>query len=222
MESEIWTAVDGYLDGLIAADDAVLRAALDASTDAGLPAIQVTATQGKFLHLLARLCSARRILEIGTLGGYSTIWLARALPQDGTLITIESEQKHADVARANIARAGLDRLVDIRVGAAADVLAGLDARETFDLVFIDADKSNTPRYFERSLQLTRPGSLIVVDNVIRKGTIMDAYSEDADVQGMRSFLALAAATPGVSATVLQTVGSKGYDGFALLLVTQPQ
>ena len=223
MDSEIWTTVDGYLDGLIAADDAALRAALDASTAAGLPAIQVTATQGKFLHLLARLCNARRILEIGTLGGYSTIWLARALPTDGTLITIESEQKHADVARANIAHAGLDRIVDIRVGPAADVLAQLDAREKFDLVFIDADKSNTPRYFERSLQLTRPGSLIVVDNVIRKGTIVDAESEDADVQGMRSFLAKAAAMPaGVTGTVLQTVGSKGYDGFALLLVTQPQ
>ena len=222
MDSEIWTAVDGYLDGLIAADDAALRAALDASTAAGLPPIQVTATQGKFLHLLARLCNARRILEVGTLGGYSTIWLARALPPDGRLITIESEQKHADVARGNIANAALDGIVDIRVGAGVDVLARLDAREKFDLVFIDADKRSTPRYFERSLELTRPGSLIVVDNVIRKGTILDADAEDADVQGMRSFLALAAATPAVSGTVLQTVGSKGYDGFALLLVTQPQ
>ena len=222
MDSEIWTTVDGYLDGLIAADDAALRAALDASTAAGLPAIQVTATQGKFLHLLARLCNARRVLEIGTLGGYSTIWLARALPPDGRLITIETEQKHADVARANITHAGLDTIVDIRVGAAVDVLAQLDAGERFDLVFIDADKSNTPRYFERSIQLTRPGSLIVVDNVIRKGTIIDAASEDADVQGMRAFLAMAAAHPAVSGTELQTVGSKGYDGFALLLVTQPQ
>jgi predicted O-methyltransferase YrrM len=220
MESELWTTVDSYLDDVIAADDDALRAALEASEAAGLPPIQVTATQGRFLYILAKLVGARTILELGTLGGYSTIWLARALPPDGRMISVESEAMHAEVARSNLARAKLAPLVDVRVGAAADVLQQLDPPQPFDVVFIDADKRNTPVYFEHALRLTRPGSLIVVDNVIRKGTIVEADSEDPDVQGMRTFLARAAAESRVTTTVLQTVGSKGYDGFALLLVNR--
>ncbi|HEV2104913.1 MAG TPA: O-methyltransferase [Candidatus Eisenbacteria bacterium] len=221
MTSQTWTEVDGYLAGLLAPADPALAAALAASEAAGLPAIQVTAAQGKFLHLLARACGARAILEVGTLGGYSTIWLARALPPGGRLITLEMDPKHADVARANLARAKLSELVELRLGRALDTLPQLAAerRGPFDLVFIDADKPNIPEYFAASLRLCRPGSWIVVDNVVRGGEVADAASADPSVQGVRRFLAQLAAEPRVSATALQTVGGKGYDGFALALVT---
>jgi len=215
-----WTAVDDYVTGALAEEDAALVNALAASQAANLPAINVTAPQGKFLHLLARTYGARRILEIGTLGGYSTIWLARALPVGGTMISIEAEPRHAAVARANLARAGVAHLVDLRVGRALDVLPQLDREGAapFDLTFIDADKPNTPEYFEWALRLSRPGSVIIADNVVREGAIADAANPDPSVRGMRRLLERIAAEPRVSATVIQTVGAKGYDGFALALV----
>jgi predicted O-methyltransferase YrrM len=221
MSKELWTSVDRYLTDVLVAPDAALDAALESSAAAGLPAINVTPTLGKFLFLLARLVGAKNILEIGTLGGYSTIWLARALAPGGRLITLEAEPKHADVARANLARAGVSGLVDLRVGLALDLLPGVTAemRAPFDLVFIDADKQNNPEYFRRSLELTRVGSLIIVDNVIRNGAVADPKSSDASVQAVRRMNEMLAAEPRVTATALQTVGSKGYDGFAMVLVT---
>ena len=195
-----------------------MDAALQATEEAGLPPINVAPNQGKLLMLLARAIGARRILEIGTLGGYSTIWLARGLVADGRMITIESNPACAKVARANLARAGLGRQVDVREGRAEDVLPELAAEGPFDLVFIDADKPNTPVYFQWAVKLARKGSLIVVDNVVREGAILDEDG-DADVQGMRRFLALAASDKRVTGTVLQTVGAKGHDGLAVLLVT---
>jgi predicted O-methyltransferase YrrM len=220
MDQQTWTAVDQYLDGLLAKPDAALQAALRASAEAGLPAINVSATQGKLLQLLARLCGARKILEIGTLGGYSTIWLARALPPQGRLVTLEIDARHAEVARANIARAGLAERVEVRLGRALDSLAYLGAETAgpFDLVFIDADKPNIPAYFKWALHLSRPGTLIVVDNVVRAGAVIDERSADASVQGVRRLNELIASEPQVSATAIQTVGSKGYDGLALALV----
>ena len=217
MTQEQWDAVDGYFSGLLVGPDAELEAALDASDAAGLPQIAVSANQGKLLHLLARLRGARRILEIGTLGGYSTIWLARALPADGQLITLEYDPHHAEVARANIARAGLADRVEVRVGAALDTLPGLEG--PFDLVFIDADKPNNPDYFRAALRLSRPGSVIIVDNVVRGGRVADPDSRDPSVLGTRALAELLAAEPAVDATMVQTVGSKGYDGFALAVVT---
>jgi predicted O-methyltransferase YrrM len=220
MNQEQWTAVDGFITDLIVPSDPALVAALADSAAAGLPAISVSPNQGKFLHLLARIKGARSILEVGTLGGYSTIWLARALPEGGRLVTLESEPKHADVARANIARAGLPGVVDIRLGPAAETLPQLEVEGIgpFDLVFIDADKVNTAEYFSWALKLTRPGSVIIVDNVVRKGAVVDAGSDDPNVEGVRRFYKVLAAEPRVSATAIQTVGSKGYDGFALALV----
>ena len=220
MIQEQWTTVDQYLAGLLVPDDPALEAAQQASAAAGLPAISVSPNQGKLLWLLARTRRARSILEIGTLGGYSTIWLARALPDGGRLVTLEAEPKHAEVARENIARAGLNNVVDLRVGRALDTLPQLEAegRGPFDLTFIDADKPNTPEYFQWALKLSRPGSLIVVDNVVRKGAVTDAESDDPSVRGMRRFLEMLAAESRVSATAIQTVGSKGYDGFAIALV----
>lgn len=185
-----------------------------------LPQIAVTPAQGKFLHLLARSQGARRILEIGTLAGYSTIWLARALPQDGRLITIESESKHAEVARVNISRAGLAGVVDLRVGRGLEVLPQIVAEGggPFDLTFIDADKRGIPEYFQFALKLSRPGSIIVVDNVVREGRVIDSRSHDPDIQGIRRFNHLAAGEPRVCATAIQTVGAKGHDGFAIALV----
>jgi predicted O-methyltransferase YrrM len=222
MNQEQWTAVDRYINDLLVPSDPVLDSALDASAAAGLPAINVTASQGKLLHLLARLQSARNILEIGTLGGYSTIWLARALPANGRLITLEADPKHAEVARANIARSGLDHIVDLRLGRALDTLPQLAAegRGPFDLIFVDADKPSIPDYFRWALKLSRRGSLIIVDNVVRKGEVVDSASKDPNVQGVRRFNELVAAEPRVSATTIQTVGSKGYDGFTLALVTE--
>ena len=218
---ELWSNVDRYLDDLFVGDDPALDAALEASKEAGLPAIAVAPTQGKLLYLLARLQGARRILEIGTLGGYSTIWLARALPADGRLITLEYVAKHAEVAKANIARAKLADRVDIRVGQALAILPVIAAENAgpFDLVFIDADRPNNPAYFEWALKHTRKGSLIVCDNVVRQGQVLDARSEDAGVQGMRRLNELLAAEPRLTATAIQTVGVKGYDGFAVALVT---
>jgi predicted O-methyltransferase YrrM len=224
-----WTAVDDFLNELIVKPDAALTDALATSAAAGLPDINVTAAQGKLLYLLARLIRAERILELGTLGGYSTIWLARGLQPGGRLITLEYEPKHAAVAEQNIARAGLAEVVDIRVGRAIDALPQLQAenRGPFDLVFIDADKPSTPDYFEWSLKLTRLGGLIIVDNVIRKGAILEGEGEPASatgpgeaasIQGIRRFLELAANEPRVEVTALQTVGSKGYDGLALALL----
>ena len=218
MTSETWTAVDDYVARLLIPADAALEAAQRAATEAGLPAISVSAPQGKFLHLLARIAGARRILEVGTLAGYSTIWLARALPPDGRLVSLEVDPKHADVARGNISRAGLSALVDVRVGRAVDLLPALEGGEPFDLVFIDADKPSTPQYFEWALKLTRKGGLIVVDNVVREGAVAGPSGTDADVDGMRRFLARLAGESRASGTVIQTVGTKGYDGFALIVV----
>jgi predicted O-methyltransferase YrrM len=220
MNQEQWSTVDRFITDLIVPSDPALDAALAESLAAGLPAISVSPNQGKFLHLLARLRGAHSILEVGTLGGYSTIWLARALPEGGRLVTLEAEPKHAEIARANLARAGLTDVVDLRLGRAQETLPQIAAEGLgpFDLVFIDADKVSTADYFNWALKLTRQGSLILVDNVVRKGAVADQSSTDPDVQGVRRFYEVLAAEPRVSATAIQTVGSKGYDGFALALV----
>ncbi|KWX00485.1 O-methyltransferase [Carbonactinospora thermoautotrophica] len=224
MIQERWTAVDRYITDLLVPSDPALDATLQASAAAGLPPINVSPAQGKLLHLLARAQGARTILEIGTLGGYSTIWLARALPADGRLITLEADPKHAEVARANIARAGLADVVEVRLGRALDTLPRLAAEGhgPFDLIFIDADKPSNPDYFAWALKLSHPGSLIITDNVVRDGAVIDADSDDPRVQGTRRFFELLAAEPRVSATAIQTVGDKGYDGFAIALVTGDQ
>ncbi len=214
-----WTAVDHYLADLLIPADPALDAALKASAAAGLPSIQVSPTQGKMLHLLALGIGARKILELGTLGAYSTIWLARALPAGGRLITLEADPKHAEVARANIARAGLANLVDLRLGHAQDTLPKLTAEAPFDLIFIDADKTGYPDYFQWAVKLSRRGTVIIADNVVRQGAVVDANSSDANVQGIRRFYELVSAEPRVSSTAIQTVGSKGYDGFAMIVVT---
>ena len=221
VDEGLWTAVDHYITDTLIPSDPALNAALEASTAAGLPEIQVAPNQGKLLHMLARLQGARAILEIGTLGGYSTIWLGRALPKDGRLITLEVDPKHAEVARANIARAGLAPVVEVRLGPAIQSLPAIAAenRGPFDLIFIDADKATIPEYFTWSLKLSRPGTLIVVDNVVRGGAVIEPTSEDVSVQGVRKLFAMLAAEPRVTATALQTLGSKGYDGLAIALVT---
>jgi predicted O-methyltransferase YrrM len=211
-----WSDVDAYIFKHLVPTNADLEAALAANQKAALPAIDVAPNQGKFLHILARLARATRILEIGTLGGYSTIWLARALPPDGALISLEFDPDHARVARANIERAGMSNLVTIRVGPALQSLPTLDA--PFDLIFIDADKRNNPHYLTWALKLSRPGTLIVVDNVIRDGAILNADDPDPDVQGIRAFFEALAQEPRVTATALQTVGVKGWDGLALAIV----
>ncbi len=216
---ERWTQVDRYLTDLLMPPDPVLEAALQASATAGLPPIQVSPTQGKLLHLVARASGARRILEMGTLGGYSTIWLARALPADGVLITLEADPRHAEIARSNIARAGLGEVVEVRIGPALETLPGLTDDEPFDLIFIDADKVGYPDYLRWSVRLSRPGTMIVADNVVRKGAVADTDDQDPNVRAVRRFIEMLAAEPRVSATAIQTVGSKGYDGFALALVT---
>lgn len=215
---ELWDKVDQYIADTLVQPDAALAAALEASDKAGLPAISVSASHGKLLWILARLVNAKRILEIGTLGGYSAIWMARALPADGRLVTLEAVDKHARVARANIAKAGLEAKVEILVGRALDTLPSLQG--PFDFAFIDADKQNNAEYFTWALKLARPGSVIVVDNVVRDGKVIDARSRDASVQGVRRLNELIAAEKRVSATAIQTVGSKGYDGFAVALVTR--
>jgi predicted O-methyltransferase YrrM len=220
MADDRWYEIDRYFADLLVPPDAALDAAVAAGAAAGLPPHGVSPAQGKFLHLLARIRGARRILEIGTLAGYSTIWLARALPAGGRLITLEADPRRAEVARANLARAGLDGVVEVRVGRALDTLPRLAAegQGPFDLVFVDADKANNPGYLEWALELSRPGTVIVADNVVREGAVIDAANADPSVQGIRRFNELLAAEPRVSATAIQTVGSKGYDGFAIALV----
>ncbi|HEX4438127.1 MAG TPA: O-methyltransferase [Solirubrobacteraceae bacterium] len=220
MSQETWDAVDDYTEGLLIGPDPVLDQALADSTEAGLPPIAVTAGQGRLLNLLVRIHGARRILEIGTLGGYSTIWMARGLPSDGRLVTLELSAEYAAVASANVERAGLGSLVEVRVGPALGSLEALEAEggEPFDLVFIDADKERTPEYFAHGLKLTRPGGLIVADNVVRDGNVADPETTDTGAQGMRRFLEAAGAEPRVEATTIQTVGGKGYDGFTLALI----
>jgi predicted O-methyltransferase YrrM len=221
MTQDLWTAVDDYFEAELMPDDPVLDAAVAAAAAAGLPSIAVAPNQGKLLNLIARIRGAKRILEIGTLGGYSTIWLARALPEDGHLLTCEYAQKHADVAMANLQAAGLADKVEVRVGPALDTLDGLIAagEAPYDLVFLDADKQNNPNYFQRAMQLTRPGSVIICDNVVREGEVADAASTDERVLGSRRFAEVVGAEPRVEATTIQTVGTKGYDGFTLVLVT---
>jgi predicted O-methyltransferase YrrM len=223
MSEPLWSAVDAYVEDLLLGPDPALDAAVHASAEAGLPPIAVTAPQGKLLHLLARVQGARSILELGTLGGYSSIWLARALPPDGRLLTLELDPSYAQVAAANIERAGLAERIQMRVGPALDTLEELLAEGAgpFDLIFIDADKQSTPQYFARALELSRRGSVIVVDNVVRGGAVIDSASEDPRAQGMRHFhelLGAECAAGRVSATTIQTVGGKGYDGFTLVLV----
>ena len=220
MTQEQWNRVDDYISGLFVGDDDALDAALKASDAAGLPSIQVAANQGKLLMLLARAMHARNILEIGTLGGYSAIWLARAIPRGGRLVTLELEQKHADVARKNLARAGVGDRVEVRVGPALESMKRLvdEKHPPFDFIFIDADKTGYPDYLTWSLKLSRPGTLIIVDNVVRDGKIADANSDDPNVQAVRRMHGMLASEPRVSATVLQMVGTKGYDGWAVALV----
>jgi predicted O-methyltransferase YrrM len=226
MAQDQWSAIDQYITDALVPSDAALDAALEASERAGLPSIQVAPNQGKLLSILARILGARSILEIGTLGGYSTIWLARGLSAGGRVVTLEADPKHAEVARANLARAGLAAVVSVREGKALDTLPAIareiaaDGLGPFDLVFIDADKENIPDYFTWALQLSRPGTLIVVDNVIRGGAVADAGSTDPRVVGVRRFNERVAKEPRVIATALQTVGSKGHDGLAFVLVAR--
>lgn len=221
MSQDVWTAVDHYFNTMLITNDSILDAALAASEAAGLPAINVSPTQGKLLQLLAKLQGARTILEIGTLGGYSTLWLARALPAEWHLITLEADATHAEVARANVARAGLADRIELRLGNALDTLPQLAAEGAapFDMIFIDADKRSNPAYFDWALELSRLGTLIIVDNVVRGGQVVEAASEDASVQGVRRLFERIKAEPRVSATALQSVGEKGYDGFAIMLVS---
>jgi len=220
-QNETWDAVDAYISGQFLEDDPALTATLAASKAAGMPPIQVAPLQGKLLMMLSRAMGARKILEIGTLGGYSTIWLARGLSDDGHLVTLDHHPEFAEVARGNIANAGFGDKVEIRVGKALDTLPKLVAENAgpFDLVFIDADKPNTPDYFDWAVKLSRPGSLIIVDNVVREGAILKGDSENPNVKGLREFYARAAANPRVTATAFQTVGDKGHDGLAIVLVT---
>ncbi len=220
MVDDLSVQVDEYLSGLLVPPDAMLDAAVRAGIDAGMPQIQVSPVQGKLLHLLAQIHGARRILEIGTLAGYSTIWLARALPPDGRLISLELDPRHAEVARANLRRAGLDSIVEVRVGPAVDLLSGLaaEAGEPFDFVFVDADKEHNAEYVAGALRLSRPGTVIVVDNVVRHGAVIDATSSDPSILGTRRMFELIARERRLDATAMQTVGVKGHDGFAILRV----
>ncbi|PVE74391.1 O-methyltransferase [Priestia megaterium] len=217
---EIWNEVDLYMNDKLIQPDPVLDEVLKANQEAGLPAIDVSPSQGKFLHLLASLKGAKRILEIGTLGGYSTIWLARALPKDGQLITLELNAHHAEVARANLKRAGVSHLVEVIVGPGLDTLAVLKDRgtEPFDLIFIDADKPNNSNYLKWALELSKRGSTTICDNVVRQGHVVNSESEDENVKGIRQFMNALAQEKRISATAIQTVGSKGYDGFIVGIV----
>lgn len=220
MSQELWSAVDAYIEDQVVGHDPLLEGALDAAAAAGLPAISVTPAQGKLLYLLARVQGARNILEIGTLAGYSTIWLARAMPRYGRLVTMEVDPKHAALARENIERAGFSDVVDVRVGDALAQLAEMARGKEvpFDFVFIDADKQNIPAYFEYALRFSKPGTLVVVDNVVREGKLADASSSDDAVVAVRKFHEMVARERRVTATTLQTVGSKGYDGLTILIV----
>lgn len=216
-----WTAVDAYLDATLVREDEALRAAVRDSAAAGLPSIAVTPSQGKFLHQFALMVGARRILEVGTLGGYSAIWMARALPPDGKLVTLEIEAKHAEVAQKNFVRAGVADRVEIRRGPALETLPRIaaDDQGPFDLAFIDADKESNPEYFDWALRLSRRGSLIVIDNVVRNGTVLEDDSRDPSVLGVRRLIERMVREPRVSTTAIQTVGAKGWDGLAFALVT---
>ncbi|MEP9367001.1 O-methyltransferase [Xanthobacter sp. VNH20] len=218
-----WSRVDDYIVETLVPADPTLQAVLEASAAAGLPAINVSPAQGQMLALFARMVNARRILEIGTLGGYSTIWLARALPAGGQVVTLEADSRYAEVARGNFERAGVSERIDLRVGRALDTLPEVahDSVGPFDLIFVDADKPNNPEYLLWALHLSRPGTLIVWDNVIRDGEVADAGSGDPRVQGVRRLFDLLAEDPQLCSTAIQTVGSKGYDGFALTLVQEP-
>jgi predicted O-methyltransferase YrrM len=220
MEPELWTSVDQYLANLCAPHEEVLDAGLRDSAAAGLPAIQVSPLQGKLLHILAKSCNAKRILEIGTLGGYSTTWLGRALPPNGSLITLELDPKHAEVARANLDRAGLTSIVEIRLGPAKESLSQMISAGVapFDFIFIDADKPGYTDYLDAALRLAHVGTLLVADNVVRKGAVADPTNPDPNVLGIRRFLERLAAEPRLASTVLQVVGSKGYDGLAFAVV----
>jgi predicted O-methyltransferase YrrM len=220
VNEQLWSQVDQYFTDALIPVDPALEGALEASAAAGLPGINVAPNQGKLLHLLARIHGARSILEVGTLGGYSTIWLARALPEGGRLVTLEADPKHAEVASSNIAAAGLADRVDVRVGPALDTLPKLDAEGAgpFDFIFIDADKPSNPDYFTWALKLSRPGSVVVIDNVVRGGRVIEADSESADVQGVRKLHELLKAEPRVTATAVQTVGSKGWDGLTIAVI----
>jgi predicted O-methyltransferase YrrM len=220
MSEKLWSQVDAYIVDKLLPDDPVMEQVLAANRDGGLPAIDVSAAQGRFLELLVRICGARNILEIGTLGGYSTIWMARALPQGGRVVTLEYSPRHAEVALANFARAGVSDRIEVRVGAALDSLPGVekDGLGPFDLVFIDADKPNNPNYLEWAVKLSREGTVIVLDNVVRDGRVIDAESMDASIVGTRKAFDLMASNPRLRATALQTVGAKGYDGFAIAIV----
>jgi predicted O-methyltransferase YrrM len=220
MSQSLWSAMDAYLVGELLPDDAALQAALEANREAGLPSIDVSPLQGRLLHLMAKMAGAKRILEIGTLGGYSTIWLARALPPDGRLVTLEIDPKHARVAAQNLRRAGLSDRVEQIIGPARDSLAMLESRATapFDFVFIDADKPGNPAYLAGSLALSRPGTVIVVDNVVREGRVLDATSSDPAVLGVRELMTLVRNEPRLEATALQVVGAKGHDGLLVARV----
>jgi predicted O-methyltransferase YrrM len=220
MAQDLYTAVDTYLTQTLIPADPILDAVLKSHADSGLPPINVTPTQGKFLNLQARMLNAKRILEIGTLGGYSTIWLARALPPAGKLVTLEYDPKHAEVARKNFQQAGLEKIIELHVGAALDTLPQIVATNPapFDLIFVDADKKNNPHYFQWALKLSHAGTVIIIDNVIREGKILDAQNTDPDIQGIRKVLQDLGNEPRVSATVLQTTDAKGHDGLALALV----
>jgi predicted O-methyltransferase YrrM len=222
MNQQQWDFLDHYFGEQLVHSDAALTAALDASVKAGLPSINVAENQGKFLHLLAKIRGARRILEIGTLGGYSSIWLGRALPAGGALVTLEADADYAAVARANLERAGLSGVVSVKIGMAADSLQQMMAEgaEPFDLIFIDADKPSYPDYLRLCLQLSRAGTVIVADNVIRHGKLADPGNNEPDVQGMREFFDLLASHPEVESTAIQTVGAKGWDGFSMSLVSR--
>jgi predicted O-methyltransferase YrrM len=222
-QSEKWTEIDNFFSDALIPPDRVLESVLESSHAAGLPAINVSPNQGRLLEMLARILNAHTILEIGTLGAYSTIWLARGMQAGGRLITLEADPAHAAVALANIARAGLQNVVELRLGSASDTLPQISAerRGPFDLIFIDADKQNIPSYFEWALRLSRPGSVIVVDNVVREGRVIDSKSDDPDIQGVRRFIEMLGANATVSGTAIQTVGVKGYDGFAIVRVLLP-
>ncbi len=222
MSQDLWTAVDQYIGATIAREDRVLAGVLEASASAGLPPIAVAPNQGKLLGLLAKMQDAHKVLEIGTLAGYSAIWLARALGPRGRLITLELDPNHAAVARANVERAGLSRVVEVRVGAALETLPELEraGEGPFDMIFIDADKPNIPAYFEWAIKLSRRRGLIVVDNVVRDGALADAASEDDAVRGVRRLHDMIANDRRVTATTIQTVGVKGYDGFTVALVNE--
>ncbi|HTQ28750.1 MAG TPA: O-methyltransferase [Puia sp.] len=223
MEKDIFKEVDHYINALLVPEDEILLSIPKTMEDAGLPSSSVSPNQGKFLQMMALICQAKTILELGTLGGYSTIWLGRALPEDGTMISVEANPAHAAVARKNIGRAGLSGKVEVRVGKAMEVLEKMihDHQKPFDLIFIDADKEPYAEYFNLSLQLSRPGTCIIADNLIREGAVLDTATDDSFVLGVQRFNKLLSSTEGVTSTILQTVGLKPHDGMSISIVNRP-